>query len=296
MKYELKDTFLVIRIDSEKLETVQDFFDCYIPSRKIQHLLIQNGWITVNGTKAKRESEIINSELSINIYPQYQNYPELENDDIDIRYEDEFIIAVNKEPGILVHDDGGNSITLLDKVRSHYHDYPYTINSIHRLDYKTSGLIIFSKSMVFEPLLNQNLEQKLIKREYIAVVKGKVESGKTFSIDRNIGRDRHDSHKMIISRSGQPARTNVKCLYTDNSYSVLQCQLLTGRTHQIRLHLSSMNLPILNDDLYGINSSRCHNLALCAFRISMKNLLKPGNLEIIGIIPEDIVELIKEIK
>lgn len=291
MKYILKDErWLDISVDNLFVKTIQDFFDAYIPSKKIQHLLIQNKNILLDGNPVKREDDIVGMKLNINIYPDNHQYEKVKNK-IDIVYEDEIILVVNKPKDLLVHSDGNNEMTLTKMVESYYVDSSYiTCLPIHRLDKETSGLVVYSKSPIFQPLLDKLLSEKQIRRNYLAFVKGKVEVGKTFVINKSIGNDRHNSNKRIIYKNGQSAITKVKSLACNKAkdYSILQCSLDTGRTHQIRLHLSSVGYPILNDDLYGVSSDLCRRMGLFADNIEMYHPLIEDNISIDADLPNDL--------
>lgn len=297
MKFELCDNeFLRLTFDEDEICTLQDVFDQFIPSRKIQHLCLQNGWVTLEGNRARRETPLQGKELLIDLYPDKPDYAKTENDDVSIVYEDPFVIIANKPAGIIVHDDGNDPDTLLAKVRSHYADFSYTINQIHRLDKETSGLILFSKSPLLEPWLNRQLEERKISRSYLAAVKGSSQVGRKFTINKPIGRDRHNAKRMIISVSGQKAITDVEVLASEDGYSLFRCTLQTGRTHQIRVHLSSEEYPIINDELYGIRTGLCKTMALCAYRLDFSQpfTLKRISAEIS--LPDDLNNLIQKIR
>ena len=296
MKYTLNGTWLDIDIDSLFVKTIQEFFDNYIPSKKIQHLLIQNKNILLDGNPVKREDDIVGLKLNINIYPETYNYKKIKNV-IDVVYEDEIILVVNKPKDLIVHSDGTNDLTLTKMVESYYTDKNYiSALPIHRLDKETSGLVVFSKSIIFQPLLDKLLSEKQIRRNYLAFVKGKVDTGKTFVINKPIGNDRHNSNKRIIYKNGQQAITKVKSVGCNKSkdYSVLQCILDTGRTHQIRLHLSSEGYPILNDDLYGVRSDLCQRMGLFADNLEMYHPLKEDNISIDTNLPADLSKIYME--
>ena len=121
MKYRLEDRWLHIEIDSLFVKTIQEFFDSYIPSKKIQHLLIQNKHILLDGNPVKREDDIIGLELDINIYPEDHEY-ERNDLKLDVVYEDEIILVVNKPKDLLVHSDGNDEMTLTKIVESYYCD------------------------------------------------------------------------------------------------------------------------------------------------------------------------------
>ena len=296
MKYSLNKTWLDIDVESLFVKTIQEFFDNYIPSKKMQHLLIQNKNILLDGNPVKREDDIVGLKLNINIYPETYNYEKIKNT-IDVVYEDEIILIVNKPKDLIVHSDGTNDLTLTKMVESYYTDKNYiSALPIHRLDKETSGLVVFSKSIVFQPLLDKLLSEKQIRRNYLAFVKGKIEEGKTFVIDKPIGNDRHNSNKRIIYKNGQEAVTKVKSVACNKAkdYSVLQCSLDTGRTHQIRLHLSSEGYPILNDELYGVESKICQRMGLFADNIEMYHPLNEDNLSIDADLPTDLLKIYTE--
>lgn len=293
MVYSLDGKYLNIKIDSLFVKTIQEFFDTYIPSKKIQHLLIQNKDILMDGNPVKREDDIAGIDLSINIYPQEHHYEKVDLK-LDVVYEDEIMLVVNKPKDLLVHSDGNDEMTLTRMVESYYADKPYiTPLPIHRLDKETSGLVMFSKSIVFQPVLDKLLSEKQIRRNYLAFVKGKMDTDKIMTIDKPIGKDRHNANKRIIYKDGQSAITKIRCVGCNKAknYSVLLCTLDTGRTHQIRVHLSSIGYPILNDELYGSRSDLCIRMGLFAESIDMYHPLIEDNLSVEAKLPNDLEKL-----
>ena len=295
MQYKLEDKTLNIKIESIYNKTIQEFLDEFIPSKKYQHLLIQNKWITMDGNPVKREDEICGEYLNIIIYPNNNVYKKIDYK-IDIVYEDEICVVVNKPKGLLVHSDGNDEITLTDYVKSHYADEGYVdIQPIHRLDKETTGLVLFSKSIIFQPLLDKLLSEKKIRRYYLAFVKGKIKIGESFTIDKPIGKDRHNSNKRVVTKNGQAALTKAKCLGSKSNISILRCYLDTGRTHQIRVHLSYIGYPIINDDLYGVRDKALIRMGLIADELEFFHPLKEESINVECILPNDMAKIYNEV-
>lgn len=295
MQYKLNGRILEIDINSLYHEKVQDFLDEYIPSKKYQHLLIQNKWITIDGNPVKREDDIVGLTLSINIYPEEYKYEEVKNK-LEVVYEDEICLIVVKPKGVLVHSDGNDEITLTDYVKSYYKDTPYiSVQPVHRLDKETTGLVMFSKSIIFQPLLDQLLAKKNIRRYYLAFVKAKMKLGDTLTIDKPIGKDRHNSNKRVVTKNGQDALTKVRCLGSNKGISILRCYLDTGRTHQIRVHLAYCGYPIINDDLYGVRDSSLVRMGLIADELEFFHPLKEESITVECPLPNDLSRVYNEV-
>lgn len=284
MEYIVEQQDLKIKISSLPEMDVQAFFDMYIPSKKLQHQIIQNKWISIDGQWCKRETLLSGKYLELRIYPNVHPYYHSSHRRLDVVYEDELVLVVNKPSGMIVHSDGTDKECLEDLVKTYFHDEHklyYEAQAIHRLDEKTSGLVVFSKSPIFQAMLDQMLEKKQIRRSYLAFVKGKISANTRFQVEKAIGKDRHNSKKMICNPKGLKAITKFTSLgYSNKNYSVLSCRLLTGRTHQIRLHLSSEGYPILNDDLYGVKSDLLKDMGLVANELVFFHPLKGEMLTI----------------
>ena len=168
------------------------------------------------------------------------------------------------------HGNQPDEIALLNHVTAYTGQTCYVV---HRLDMETSGLVLFAKNPFILPILNRLLEKKEISREYWALVAGKVGRKELVFRDK-IGRDRHDRRKRLIDpKNGQYAETHVTRLKEfKDSISLVRCQLKTGRTHQIRVHLSHHNHPILGDPLYNPNS-KTSRLMLHAYKLSFTHPL-----------------------
>ena len=185
-------------------------------------------------------------------------------------YQDQHLIIVNKPEGMKTHGNQPDEIALLNHVSAYVGQTCYVV---HRLDMETSGLVLFAKNPFILPILNRLLEKKEIAREYWAFVEGQVGSKELIFRDK-IGRDRHDRRKRVVdSKNGQQAETHISRLKQfPNKTSLVRCKLKTGRTNQIRVHLSHHKHPILGDPLYN-TQSKTSRLMLHAFRLSFTHPL-----------------------
>ena len=180
-----------------------------------------------------------------------------ENIKLDIYYEDDDIIVVNKPSGMVVHPGAGNKTgTLVNALLYYTNGKLSDINGearpgiVHRLDKDTSGLLLVSKTNRAHQILSDEFKNKKVKRKYIALVEGVINenSGK---IDAPIGRKSGDRVKMAVRENGKKAVTNFKVIERLNNATLIECVLETGRTHQIRVHMAYINHPVVNDPLYG---------------------------------------------
>ncbi len=175
--------------------------------------------------------------------------------DIDILYEDEHLLIVNKPAGMDTHPNEPTQKDTLANAVAYYLQAKGEFRKvlhIHRLDRNTTGAVLFAKYSFIGAILDRLLEERKIKRTYLALTDG-IMKRKQGTIDAPIGRDRHHPTKRRVSPTGQKAVTHYKVLNTfqNKDYSLVQCELDTGRTHQIRVHLSDIGHPISGDTLYG---------------------------------------------
>ena len=242
--------------------------------RKIRHFLRTKKNILIN-QKQVHWNEIVKPGDICQLTFDEEDYPPKEilwgNPDlVQEVYQDQHLIIVNKPEGMKTHGNQPGEIALLNHVSAYVGQNCYVV---HRLDMETSGLVLFAKNPFILPILNRLLEKKDIAREYWALVEGQVGSKELVFRDK-IGRDRHDRRKRIVDeKNGQYAETHISRLKQfPNKTTLVRCKLKTGRTHQIRVHLSHHKHPILGDPLYN-SKSRTSRLMLHAFRLSFTHPL-----------------------
>lgn len=179
-----------------------------------------------------------------------------ENIPLDIVYEDEDVIVVNKPQGMVVHPAAGHpDHTLVNALLYHTKDLAdspegFRPGIVHRIDKDTSGLLMIAKNSAARESLENQLAHKTNKRLYLAIVHGNF-AEKAGTIDAPIGRNHFDRKKMAVVENGKNAITHFKVLEQFKGYSLVQCQLETGRTHQIRVHMAYIGHPVAGDPLYG---------------------------------------------
>ena len=242
--------------------------------RKIRHFLRTKKNILIN-QKQVHWNEIVKPGDICQLTFDEEDYPPKEIlwgnlDLVQEIYQDQHLIIVNKPEGMKTHGNQPGEIALLNHVSAYVGQNCYVV---HRLDMETSGLVLFAKNPFILPILNRLLEKKDIAREYWALVEGQVGSKELVFRDK-IGRDRHDRRKRVVDvKNGQQAETHIRRLKQfPNKTTLVRCKLKTGRTHQIRVHLSHHKHPILGDPLYN-SKSRTSRLMLHAFRLSFTHPL-----------------------
>ena len=223
---------------------------------KIQKM-IDNGNILVNDIKVK-DSYKVNENDYITIEALEETTDILpENIPLDIYYEDDDLIVVNKPSGMVVHPAPGNYTGTLVNALIYHTNNLSKVNTnirpgiVHRIDADTSGLLLVAKNDKSHNILAEAIQKKEVVREYIALVEGIIMED-TATIDAPIGRDKKDRKKMTVtSENSKDAVTHIRVLERYKDSTLIRCKLETGRTHQIRVHLSYIGHPVVNDPVYG---------------------------------------------
>ncbi len=248
-----------MRLDKQILETHPDF------SRSRIEGLIKAGFVTVNGVVAEKAGMKVSAddEIVVEIPPPVPAVPEPEDIPLDIVFEDDDMLVVNKAAGMVVHPAPGHFTgTLVNALLCHCPNLSgiggvARPGIVHRLDQETSGLIVVAKSQAaMEGLVKTFASHKNIEKIYLAVVHGypRLSAGR---IENLIGRHPVDRKRMaIVEKNGKRAITNWHLIPRPSSLvphptSLIQCQIETGRTHQIRVHVASLGCPVIGDKVYG---------------------------------------------
>ncbi|GAA0460732.1 RluA family pseudouridine synthase [Alkalibacillus silvisoli] len=218
---------------------------------------IKDGYVKVNGSIVKNNYKCqLGDHLSWEIPEPKEMTIEPENIALDIRYEDEHLLVVNKPKGMVVHPAHGHeSGTLVHALLYHCHDLSgingvYRPGIVHRIDKDTSGLLVVAKHDQAHEKLSEQLSNKEIKRQYEALVHKPI-SHELGTIDAPIGRDPNDRQKMAIVNDGKEAVTHFSVIEKYENFTHVVCELETGRTHQIRVHFKYIEHPLVGDPKYG---------------------------------------------
>lgn len=221
------------------------------------------------------------TELIFTVPGARSTYSPQEGNDLEILFEDAHILAVEKPAGIATHPDGPTETdTLMNRVMAYIanHGGDYA-EHIHRLDKGTSGVLLIAKHPIAKALFDRMIERNEIVRIYEAEVDGVLKRPKG-SINLPIGRDRHHSLRRRVSLSGQPAVTHFRMLERRTNSTLVEAELETGRTHQIRVHLAHLGYPVTGDMLYGGSETADGNFRLTAKAVSFTHPLTKEQLTI----------------
>ena len=228
-------------------------------TRSYLQKLIKEGQILVNGKNVKSGYQLSNGdEVSVSIPEPKELDVEPQKMDLDIVYEDDDVILINKPKGMVVHPAPGHtSDTLVNGLLYHCKDNLSGINGVarpgivHRIDRDTTGILIVCKNDMSHNSIAAQLKEHSINRRYRALVHGNLKED-TGTVEGPIGRHPVDRKKMAINeRNGKPAVTHYTVLERFGGYTLIECKLETGRTHQIRVHMTSIGHPLVGDEVYG---------------------------------------------
>lgn len=303
------------------LKQKQSRIDKYLAEAEIEELysrsfidkLIRNGKISVNGQKVKKSYKLnLADEIEIEIPTAAPNTVKPQPIPLEFVYEDEYLAVINKQAGIAVHPGAGNPdgtivnglvFHLKDKLSRGYEDLRPGI--VHRLDKDTTGLLIVAKDDKTQALLSKLFQEKKIKKTYRAIAVG-IPNSDADTIKTKLNRSKTNRTKMTVSRTGRQAITHYKVLKKYDFFSYLEIELETGRTHQIRVHFSHINCPILGDPTYSslkrtltylpenlkkkakyLLANHLQRQALHAFRLEFEHPVTKKSLELEAKLPDD---------
>ena len=304
LHFVVPDEYAGLRLD----QALVKFFPEYSRSR-LQEWIIQQQ-VKVNGAFATTKQKVWGGE-KLEVLPQSRlsEQPHLAEDiALEIVYEDDALLVINKPAGLVVHPGSGNwEGTLLNALLHHAPQLEAVPRAgiVHRLDKDTSGLLVVAKTLTAQTALVRQLESRSVQREYLALVHGEMtRAGK---VDAPVGRHPTQRVKMAVVESGKPAVTHYQIEEKFPSCTLLRCRLETGRTHQIRVHLAHLKHPLVGDSVYVKGPQKCipqlrellssfPRQALHAARLALVHPVSGEMMEWHAPLPQDMQHLLKQIR
>lgn len=214
---------------------------------------IKSGALTVNGKACKpRDKVMLGDRLELDAEPEAQVSWQAESISLDIVYEDEHLLVINKPAGLVVHPAAGHADgTLVNALLNHAPEVENLPRAgiVHRLDKDTSGIMVVARSLIAHTSLVDQLQTRTMGREYEAIVVGTLTGGAT--VDAPIGRHPRERKKMAVVPTGKPAITHYRLIERFAAHTHVRCKLESGRTHQIRVHMAHVKHPLVGDPQYG---------------------------------------------
>ena len=298
-----------IKVNEENVGKRRDSFIPMVQediSRSMVQKLIEQKNIKVNGKETKHSYKLkLNDEIEIFVPEAKEINLKAQDIPLNVIYEDNDIIVINKPKGMVVHPANGNPDgTLVNAVMNKCKDSLSGIGGeirpgiVHRLDKDTSGAIIVAKNDKAHIALSEQLKNHEVKKTYLALVRGIIKENEA-TINMPIARSKKDRKKMDVDKDGKEAITHFKVLGRyKNKYTLLQINLETGRTHQIRVHLSHIGYPIIGDEVYsnGKNEWNVSGQCLHAWKLEFIHPITGKKISLEAEIPEYLKNIIKELE
>ncbi|MBA7624081.1 Ribosomal large subunit pseudouridine synthase D [subsurface metagenome] len=292
------------RLVADKPGTRLDKFivgKCPELSRTQAQKLIADGYVTVSGRVAKSSLKLeIGDKIDIIIPPTPPSPLSPEAIPLNILYEDDDLLVVDKPAGLTVHPAPGHpDHTLVNAILSHFPHLADISDSlrpgiVHRLDKDTSGVMLVAKNQVAQANLINQFKARAIVKAYLVLVKGKLTPERGI-IEAAIGRDPRNRKRMAVVAEGSEARTQYQVIKYIGGYTLLEVILETGRTHQIRVHLSAIGYPVVGDPVYGVKSPLLSRQFLHACRLGFKLPSTGEYVEFTSELPLDLAQALKDI-
>jgi 23S rRNA pseudouridine1911/1915/1917 synthase len=258
-----------IRLDKYLTQALPQFSRAYLQK------LIEQGYVLVNGQRAKASQRLNKVDRVTVELPPLPVHPVAEPIPLTIIYEDGDILVIDKPAGLTVHPAPGHPIhTLVNAALAHCPGLSMSSDLmrpgiVHRLDKDTSGLMVIAKNDPAREYLAAQFKSRTVTKGYLVLVKGRL-SPEQGIIEAPIGRDPHNRRRMAIVEAGKEATTKYQVRkYLDN-YTLIEVTPLTGRTHQIRVHLSAIGYPVIGDPIYGIKSAHINRQFIHAYRLGFR--------------------------
>lgn len=298
MKYKEDENTLIYKVRNKegKIEEVlKDELD--ISGRLFRKLYKKNS-ILYNGKKAGRNKKVTKDGIITIFMEDEEHRYELEDMNLNIIYEDYDLIIVNKVPGIVVHPTKGHdSGTLANGIAYYFKEknIKKKIRFVNRLDMDTSGVIMIAKNSFGHQQMSKQFEEDTVTKKYLVLVEGIIEK-EIGEINKPIGKDPKDNIRNIVLENGKPSHTKYKVVEKYKNVTLLEVEIITGRTHQIRVHMNYIGHPVIGDVFYNDPSQLIDRQALHSYSMSF-NVPRTGDrIKVKADMPEDMIKAIETLK
>ncbi|MDO4870227.1 MAG: RluA family pseudouridine synthase [Bacillota bacterium] len=293
---EFKHTVTIEDEGKEVRDIMKMYFDF---SARLRNKVKREKLVYLNGQQTQGWYKVYAGDVvSVELPEEKSNFP-LQEIPLYPVYEDEDLLLLNKQPGLIVHPTKGHPMGTVANALMYYqqvHDQSWKIRFVNRLDMDTSGLLIVAKNAYCQNALTDQMRKNLLKKTYIAIVSGVIEDDRG-TIDAPIGRPDPVDVRRGVMADGAPSVTHYEVLERYDRYTLVQLALETGRTHQIRVHMSHIGHPVLGDHLYGEEKPYLiERQALHAARLEFRHPVSDQLMSVEAPLPEDMKEAIGKIR
>jgi 23S rRNA pseudouridine1911/1915/1917 synthase len=267
-------------------------------SRAQLQRLVEQGYVLVNGQRAKASHRLTRSDRITVELCSSPDHPMPEPIPLAVIYEDQDVMVIDKPAGLTVHPAPGHpSHTLVNAILAHCPGLT-TSNDVmrpgivHRLDKDTSGLIVIAKDDLAQEYLAAQFKSRTVTKRYLVLVKGRLSPPQGI-IEAPIGRDTHHRRRMAVTESGRQATTQYQVREYLDDYTLVEASPITGRTHQIRIHLSAIGCPVVGDPTYGVRSSNLQRQFVHAYCLGFRLPSSKQYQEFVSPLPADLEEALQ---
>jgi 23S rRNA pseudouridine1911/1915/1917 synthase len=281
-----------VRLDRYLAQALSEF------SRAQLQRLIEQGYVLVNGQRTKASQRLTSSDRITIELPPSPGRPLPEPIPLAVVYEDQDLMIIDKPAGLTVHPAPGHpSHTLVNAILARFPSLTMSNDAmrpgiVHRLDKDTSGLIVIAKDDLAREYLAAQFRRRTVTKGYLVLVRGRL-SPEQGIIEAPIGRDPHHRRRMTVMESGKQATTQYQVREYLNRYTLVEVSPITGRTHQIRIHLSAIGYPVVGDPTYGVRSAHLHRQFVHACRLGFRLPSTEQYQEFVSPLPADLEQALQ---
>lgn len=291
------ENVVTFKVDEQGLD-IEEFLSKNKISGRLFRKLYKTKNIFVNGKFSRKGLKLSKGDIVSIYFEDEEENTEPEEMDLDIIYEDFDFLILNKQPNIVVHLTKSHQNNTLSNGIAYYfkkNNIKKKIRFINRLDMDTSGILMVAKNSFCHQQMALQLESQDVIKKYQAVVKGIIEEDQDY-IDLPIGREEEKSIKKVVTESGQDSLTKYEVIERFKDATLIDVQIFTGRSHQIRVHLNHIGHPILGDTLYNEVNPNINRQALHSYYLKIMHPRTKKEMELIAPLSEDIKGLIERLK